>query len=225
MDSPVHAVGAPGASGLSDEELVRCVLAGETACYELVMRRHNARLYRAVRAIVRDETEVEDVMQQAYLSAFRHLSHFAGRARFSTWLTRIAVNEAFARARARRRFVSLEGSGLAFPEPVASDNPEETVSTREVARILEQALDALPELYSSVFVLRDMEGLSTAETAEVLSVKEETVKVRLHRARVLLRDRIFACAGASVAEAYSFHLSRCDRVVGRVLGRLGVSAP
>ncbi|MCI0672883.1 MAG: RNA polymerase sigma factor, partial [Myxococcaceae bacterium] len=186
-----------GAAQLSDEEVARRVCAGETALFEVLMRRYNARVYRAVRSCLRDEGAVEEVMQQAYLRAFTHLDQFSGAARLSTWLVRIAVNEALMR---RRREVRLhvvadveELSGGPDMEPVPS--PEDRAARRELASLLERAVDSLSEGYRTTFVLREVEGLSTAETAEVLGVSEDVVKTRLHRAKGQVRDALYAAAG------------------------------
>src|SRR5690349_4969181 len=157
---------------LPDEEVVRRVLQGETALFELIMRRHNQRLYRVARAILRDDAEAEDVMQQAYVNAYLHLDQFALRARFSTWLTRIATYEALARLRRRGRFQEIEDMDESGKDGAAlfaqGPNPEREAYLGELRDTLEGSVDALPEAYRSVFVLRDVEGLSTAETAECL---------------------------------------------------------
>src|SRR5882672_1922599 len=200
---------------LSDEQVVALVLEGQTALFEVLMRRHNERIYRAARAIVRDEREAEDVMQQAYVNAYAHLRQFDGRAQFSTWLTRIAVNEAIARAKRRGRYQSLdeEAPGAAefsMPTPDQHD-PERQAFTRELSTLLEAAVDTLPDGHREVFVLRDVEGLSTAETAESLGVSADVVKTRLSRARALLRRQLFERAGMAASNAFTFQRPRCDR--------------
>jgi RNA polymerase sigma-70 factor (ECF subfamily) len=205
---------------LTDEEVVERVCNGERALYELLMRRHNQRIYRAARAIVRDPAEAEDVMQDAYVRAYENLSSFAGRATFATWLTKIAVHEALARVRRRGRFVDAED----FMPTLASDapDPEQRASERELGAALEDAIDTLPDQFRAVFVLRDVEGLSTAETAECLGINEETAKTRLHRARTILRARLLSRAQELLPGTFSFGESRCDRVVAAVLSRIGV---
>jgi RNA polymerase sigma-70 factor, ECF subfamily len=209
---------------LPDEEVVRRILEGEGALFELLMRRYNQRLYRVARAIVRDEGEAEDVMQQAYVSAYTHLAQFEQRARFSTWLTRIAVHEALARRRRRERITEMdampESSGEVWT--AKGPDPEQQALTGELRRALEASVDALPESHRSVFVLRDVEGLSTAETAECLGLSEDNVKTRLSRSRAALRRELLARAGGATSDVFSFHLSRCDRVVSAVLDRLGL---
>ena len=198
---------------------------GETSLFELLIRRYNQRLYRVARSILRDELEAEDVMQHAYLSAFTHLQQFEGRARFSTWLTRIAVHEALARARRRARWKGLENmsdaslspSGLPRDERL---DPEQQAQAAELRKLLESVIDALPAIYRSAFVLREAEGLATPEVAECLEISEEAVRTRVHRARALLRRGLFERTGAKSASAFSFHLSRCDRIVAAVFARL-----
>jgi RNA polymerase sigma-70 factor (ECF subfamily) len=207
---------------LSDEEVVRRILAGETALFEIVMRRYNQRLYRMARAILRDDAEAEDVMQDAYVRAYQHLSQFAGRAKFSTWLTRIAIHEALARVRRRNRVEqfspaeSNDGDGdMNFA--ATSLNPEERTSVSELCKALEEAILSIPEQYRLVLMMRDVEQLSTLETASALQLTEQNVKVRLHRARALVRKQLFARAGEQAPSAFGFMGVRCDRVVSRVL--------
>lgn len=211
------------AQALTDEEVVDRVLHGETALFEMLVRRHNTRVYRVVRAVLGDEREVEDAMQQAYLDAYAHLGQFAGRARFSTWLTRIAANEAIGRLRRRgtrmeTSFLGDDGRGDEDGR-FASDgpSPEHRAFSSELRELLEDAIDALAPGYREVFVLREVEGLSTAEVAEALDLSEEAVKTRLHRARALMKDDLFSRTGAAAADAFQFHASRCDRVVEGVM--------
>lgn len=217
--------------GLSDEQLAERVVAGDVNLYEVLMRRYNQRLYRVARGIVTDPSEAEDVVQQSYVNAYLHLNQFGGRASFSTWLTKIAVYEALGRLRRRQRFptVTLEldeghpmdDSGtLAAPAP----DPERLALTAELRVLLESSIDALPDAYRSVFVLREIEGLSTADTAECLDISEETVKTRLHRARGMLRDALYERAGVATASVFELHLSRCDAIVAGVLARLAQSS-
>jgi RNA polymerase sigma-70 factor (ECF subfamily) len=206
---------------LSDEEIVSRVLGGERPLFELLMRRYNERIYRTVRSVLRDDAEAEDAMQQAYVDAFQHLGDFAGRARFSTWLTRIALNEALA----RRRRNHPEVAGDEAMEPVADPrrSPEQRASDGELQRILADAIDQLPEHYRTVFVLRAVQGLSIDETAESLDLNEDTVKTRLHRARHLLQSAILLRTEPQLESALPFPATRCDRVVAAVLQRLGVT--
>lgn len=216
-------------SALPDAEIVRRVRAGERALFEILMRRHNQRLYRAARAVLKDETEVEDVMQQAYINAFTHLHQFEERSQFSTWLTRITLNEAFGRRRKMRQSESMtrvpsdagEDPGefmdtITSPQP----DPERQAYAQELHRLLEAAVDTLPEAYRTVFMLRDVEGLSTSETGEGLGLGEEAVKTRLHRARAMIRRAVTAHMGEVAAGAFQFQAPRCDRVVAAVLARI-----
>lgn len=208
----------------SDEQVVERVLQGETALFEVLMRRHNQRLYRVARTILREDGEAEDVMQDAYVRAFQHLAQFEARAKFSTWLTRIAVNEALARLRRRSRYESIEpaepNGDLMQLLASSAASPEQQASSAETVALLESAILALPETYRTVLVMRDVEDMTTAETADALQISEENVKIRLHRARALLRKELYARAGASSAAAFQFHAVRCDRVVANVFARL-----
>lgn len=214
-------------SGISDEAIVERIIKGEVELFEIIMRRHNQRLYRACVAILRDDSQAEDVVQDAYVRAYQHLDQFAGRARFSTWLTRIAVHEALGRVRSRRRFEELD----AMPEDakqahVASSapNPEQEFSGRELRHLLERSVQQLPETYRLVFMLREIEESSTHEVAEILEISEESVKTRLHRARALLRKSLFRRLGAHRQETFAFPAIRCDRVVAHVFARIRPSS-
>jgi RNA polymerase sigma-70 factor, ECF subfamily len=215
-------------SGHTDEHAIQQVLAGDTAMFELLMRRYNERVYRAARSIVRDEQEAEDVMQQAYVNAFTHLRQFNGSARFSTWLTRIAINEALARVRRRGRYEAFddERSNVEpFMSHSSSENPERQAFTRELHTLLESAIDTLPNGMREVFVLREVEGLSTVEVAACLGVSEDVVKTRLSRGRAALRRILLERTGATTPEAFRFYRPRCDRVVAQVLARITSEPP
>jgi RNA polymerase sigma-70 factor, ECF subfamily len=220
---------SPPTAAPSDIEVVRRVQAGDSALFELLMRRHNQRVYRVIRAVVKEEADVEDVMQQAYINAFTHLHQFEERSQFSTWLIRIALHEAFG----RRRKMRLSESMAQIPSDVHGDrgelmetlrspnaDPERQAYAQELHRVLEAAVDTLPETYREVFMLRDIEGLSTSETGEGLGLGEEAVKTRLHRARAMIRRAVTARIGEVAAGAFRFHAPRCDRVVAAVLARI-----
>lgn len=211
-----------------DEEVIRQVLEGNTAMFELLMRRYNERVYRAARAIVRDEQEAEDVMQQAYVNAFTHLRQFTGAAQFSTWLTKIAINESLARVRRRGRYETFddERSNVeSFMSRNVPENPERRAFTGELRGLLEWAIDTLPDGMREVFVLREVEGLSTADVAESLDVSEDVVKTRLSRGRAALRRVLLERTGATAPEAFRFYRPRCDRVVARVLAQITSDRP
>jgi RNA polymerase sigma-70 factor (ECF subfamily) len=210
--------------GWTDEDVVARILQGEAELFEVIMRRHNRRLYRAALAILGDDAEAEDVMQDTYVRAYQHLDQFAGRARFSTWLTRIAVHEAFARSRRRKTVVTMEDENIA-PEPRAevrpdAHSPETELWRAEMGRVLESAILAIPEIYRTVLVLRDLEDMSTADTAAALDLSEENVKVRLHRARALVRKQLMATMGSPAPPVFEFMGERCDQMVRRVFARL-----
>lgn len=212
-------------SGISDDALVTRIRAGEIALFEEMMRRYNQRLYRVVRAIVKDEHEAEEAMQQAYIQAYQHLDQFAGRSQFSTWITRIAIHEALGRRRRRSPDQSSSpwsDEGAIAQVESSMPDPERLTYAGELRSLLERSVDALPEAYRVVFVCRDVEGLTTRETAELLEIGDEAVKTRLHRARAMLRRELFARVGTTSADAFAFHRSRCDAVVRAVLQRLAL---
>src|SRR5262245_25608472 len=224
MPAPAAAMAAWHA--LSDEDIVKRILAGEPHLFEILMRRHNERVYRAARAIVRDEREAEDVMQEAYVNAYAHLAQFDGRAKFSTWLTKIAVHEAIGRARRQGRYESLEESTLeTFMPGTSSPDPERQAFGRELGALIESAVDGLGDGYREVFMLRQVEGMSTAETAEVLGVSEDVVKTRFSRARHAIQRDLLDRTGAAASTAFTFGLAPCDRVVAAVLARLDSIQP
>ncbi len=214
MRGQLDPVLAEAVSRLTDEEVVRRVLDGETALFELIVRRHNQRLFRATRAILRYDDAAEDAMQEAYLRAFAKLDQFAGEAKFSTWLTKIAVYEALGRLRRAKPEEEL-------PDTMnTNDNPERTAYDRELQSAIEKAVDSLPPLYRSVFVMREVDDLSVAETAECLGITQESVKTRLHRARTLLRGRLEHAIGSATTNAFSYLGWRCDRMTTAVMDRI-----
>ena len=206
---------------LSDEAIVERIRTGDSRLFEIIMRRHNRRLFRAARAIVQNDDEAEDVLQDAYVRAYEHLAAFEGRARFATWLTRIAIHEALARTRKSGRYQQLDDQDE-DSRVMIHRNPEQEVSDGELKVAIEKAVDALPEGFRQVFMLRVVEGLSVDETAECLELNEETVKTRLHRARVALQKQLLEQAEAVTHQAFGFHLRRCDRIVSAVLERIGM---
>ena len=226
MDTHLSEGAAPIAA-LPDEEIVRRVRAGDSALFEILMRRHNQRVYRVVRAVLKDEADVEDVMQQAYINAFTHLHQFEDRSQFSTWLIRIALHEAFGRRRKVQRAETTTARNRSdvdddrgeFMETLTSPeaDPERRAYAQELHRVLEAAVDTLPEGYRTVFMLRDIEGLSTSETGQGLGLGDEAVKTRLHRARAMIRRAVTARIGEVAPGAFQFHAPRCDRVVSAVL--------
>jgi RNA polymerase sigma-70 factor (ECF subfamily) len=209
----------------TDEQLVVRARGGEGSAFELLMRRHNQRVYRVVRSILRDGSEVEDVIQQAYLQAFAHLDQFGGNARWSTWVCRIAINEALARVRQRGRFVSIDAANedaMADVSRGSNPDPERAAAGRELGHLVEHAIDGLPDIYRSVLILREIEGMTTEETAGVLDIEVDAVKTRLHRARAALRDAIEGRVGEQMKNTFTFGNERCDRVVAAVLAKLNL---
>jgi len=213
-------------SALSDPELVERARARDDAAIRTIVRRYNQRLFRVARAILRNDSEAEDAVQASYVSAFTHLASFRGEAQLSTWLTRIAVNEATARLRRRRPTTDLDeldgASGhsaeiIQFPLINIQPDPETEVHRQEIRALLERAIDALPDSFRTVFVLRDIEGLSIEETAAQLSLQPETVKTRLHRARRRLRVALEAELSDAFTSVFQFDGARCVNMADRVV--------
>jgi RNA polymerase sigma-70 factor (ECF subfamily) len=218
---------------LGDAELVEMARRRDAAAFRVIMRRHNRRLYRAARAVIRDDGEAEDIVQEAYSLAFTNLGKFRGDSSLATWLTRIALNEALGRLRRRRPTVELstldgehrdDAHIIQFPMMTSNCDPEHTVARREIGRLMERAIDDLPEIFRVVFVMRGIEELSVEETARLLDLPEATVKTRLHRARRLLRQALDEQLAPALAEAFPFDGIRCVRMADRVLERLGISS-
>jgi RNA polymerase sigma-70 factor, ECF subfamily len=213
----------------SEAELVERARRGEEAAFRTIMERHNQRLYRLARTVVKDDSEAEDVVQESYLRAFSALSSFRQEASLSTWLTRITINEALGRKRKQRPTIGLEhidtigresGQIIPFPNMNSDTDPERSAAQREIRRLLEQSIDALPEAFRVVFVMRDVEELSIEETAASLGIRPETVKTRLHRARRLLRKSLDDHLASTLKEAFPFAGARCARITEAVLARM-----
>ena len=211
-----------------DTELARRVAAGEPAAFETLMRRHNRALFRTARAILRDDTEAEDVLQDAYLQAYRAIGSFRGEAKLSTWLARIVANEALMRVRKRARRAELvplhpgpsEAEIGDIPDENMDDKPERSAQRVEMRRLLEAQIDSLPDDYRVVFVLRAVQEMSVEETAGALGIPQATVRTRLFRARSLLREGLAAKIDLACEEAFTFAGERCDRIVAHVLEKM-----
>ena len=217
--------------GNDDAELVRRALGRDEAAVRAIMQANNRRLYRLARGVLRNDAEAEDVVQETYVRAFTHLEQFRGDSSLSTWLSRIAMNEALGRLRRQRPSVEwstlpqgvLEAQIIQFPL-TSSEDPEKTMAQREIQHVVEHAIDELPEPFRLVFITRVIEGMNVEETAEILGLKPETVKTRLHRARNLLRENVEKKIGPVVMEAFPFAGRRCERLTDAVLKRLGYVA-
>jgi RNA polymerase sigma-70 factor (ECF subfamily) len=220
MDPILHTAPLAAAPELTDETVVRRVLGGESELFELLMRRYNQRLFRVVRGVIDDAAEAEDVLQDAWVRAFEHLASFRGEAQFSTWLARIAVHEAFARLKRGRRFVDLQPETEASLPASGLLDPERVTASVELRGVLESVVGAMPSAYRAVFLMREVEGLSTAETAACLEISEEAVKVRLHRAKARLRSDLDQRLGDTSASLFGFAGWRCDRTVAAVMARI-----
>jgi RNA polymerase sigma-70 factor (ECF subfamily) len=218
----------PNIVALSDLDLVSRAQARDADAFRAIMRMHNQKLYRLARSIVRNDSEAEDIVQETYVTAFAHLASFRGEASLATWLSRIAINEALSRIRRKRRAAEVIASESAsdaqiiqFPLAASSDDPERSMAQRQILKLVEQATDALPDAYRTVFVARVIEGLSIEETADLLGVKPQTVKTRLHRARELVRKQIDEQIGPIMLDAFPFAGRRCERLSSAVMKRLG----
>src|SRR6516162_1435483 len=215
---------APAVS--ADAELAGRALARDAGAFRAIMQKHNRRLYRIARSILRNNTEAEDAVQDAYVSAFTHLASYRGQSTLATGLSRIVMNEALGQLRRRRPTVDLaavrsEAEIIQFPLSTPSDDPERTMAQRQILQLVEQATDNLPEVFRLVFVTRVIEGMSVKETSELLGIKPETVKTRLHRARQLVRDQLDKQIGPVLMEAFPFAGHRCERMSEAVMKRLG----
>jgi RNA polymerase sigma-70 factor (ECF subfamily) len=213
---------------LTDENLVNLARARDEAAVRAITTRYNRRLFRIARSILRNDAEAEDVVQETYVRAFTGLDMFRGDAAFGTWITRIAMNEALGRLRRLRPTVEWETYGanrnqaeiIHFPASAVSNDPEKTMAQSEVRAVLEQAIDELPDAFRAVFVARIVEGMSVEETADLFGLQPATVKTRLHRARLLLREELDKQLGPALTSSFPFDGQRCDRMTESVVRRI-----
>ncbi len=213
-----------------DAELVQRIAAHDIGAFEALMRRHNGALFRVARAILKNDADAEDVLQEAYLAAHRNLAAFRGEARLSTWLTRIVINQALARLRGRKRdrvvalFDDQDASARAAAERAQADQAVESAETAamrgQMRRLLERKIDALPLAFRTVFVMREVEEMTVEESAICLGVPQATVRTRLFRARALLREALAEDMDTATGDVFGFAGARCDRIVAAVLARL-----
>lgn len=218
---------APVRAWAEDLNLVRHALERDPDAFRKIMSTYNQRLYRIARSILRNDSEAEDAVQEAYVRAFTNLASYRGEASLVTWLSRIVMNEALGRLRSRRPsvpFDAFHGQGteaeiIQFPNAAPSD-PERTMAQREILSLVEQAIDKLPEVYRIVFISRVIEGMSVEDTAELIGIRPETVKTRLHRARRLVREQLENRIGPVLMHAFPFAGRRCERMTEAVLRRL-----
>jgi RNA polymerase sigma-70 factor (ECF subfamily) len=223
IELSVPTVPAPEAipdAGIADADVVARVLAGDTALFELLMRRYNRLLFRLARGIVGDDDEARDVVQAAYVRAYYHLDQFRGPAGCKAWLARIAVNEPLGRVRRTPESVDAEEKHVLGLPDLATIEPENAASSRDLLRILQAAIDRLPEEFRRVFMLRGVEQLSIAETAELLEIKPATVKTRFHRARRMLQELLHRKLDDVARDTFPLGGQSCDAIVGTVLARI-----
>ena len=200
--------------GISDDRLIKEILEGQKRSFEPIIRKYNQRLYRIGMSILRNETEVEDAMQTAYSKAYENLAQFEQRAAFGTWLTQIRLNQSYEQKRKNRSLpTTIEETNNA----IQMKTPANILANKELSGILESAIAELPEKYRLVFIMREIEDLSVKETSEALNIEESNVKVRLNRAKGMLRNNL---SGYVKDNVYSFHLRKCDRIVDYVMGRI-----
>ena len=217
-------------AGAADAALVERARSRDEAAIRAILQANNRRLFRLARGILRNDSEAEDVVQETYVRALTHLDDFRGDSSLATWLGRIAINEALGRLRRQRPSVDvdtlapgvLEAQIIQFPLSGASEDPEKSMAQREIQHVVEHAIDELPEAFRIVFISRVIEGMNVEETAEILGLKPETVKTRLHRARTMLRDNVEKKIGPVVMDAFPFAGRRCERLTDTVLRRLGL---
>jgi RNA polymerase sigma-70 factor (ECF subfamily) len=225
-----NAAHSPDLAALDDVALVQLARQGNADSFRIIMQRNNQRLYRVARSVVQDDSEAEDVVQQAYVNAFISLGSFRGDSSLPTWLTRITRNEALERLRRRRPVVDLEvldagpasGTSRVIPFPLMSESadPERAAAQSQVRRLIERAIDDLPEIFRVVFVMRDVEEMSIEETADFLGLPPATVKTRLHRARRQLRRALDEKLASTLTGAFPFDGKRCQRTTDKVMERL-----
>ena len=218
----------PKTTDAADDDLLARARARDEAAICAIIKANNRRLYRLARGILRNDSEAEDVVQETYVRAFTHLDSFRGDSSLATWLSRIAMNEALGRLRSQRPTTewtslppgAIEAQIIQFPLSATLD-PEKTMAQREIQNVVERAIDELPEPFRLVFITRVVEGMNVEETAEILDLRPETVKTRLHRARAMLRENVERKIGPVVMEAFPFAGKRCERLTEAVLKRLG----
>jgi RNA polymerase sigma-70 factor (ECF subfamily) len=198
---------------LPDSVLVTRIVAGEKQLFEVFLRKYNTRLYRISMAIIHDDDDAEDMMQAAYIKAYENLHRFEGRSNFLTWLTRITINEGLMRLKKQKKIVSIDETIQHLP--IENRHPMKAMMNQELKEVLEKAIAELPTKYRLVFMLREIEGMSTAETIECLELSETNVKVRLNRAKEMLRERLTHYVQGE--DLYSFHLDRCSRLRNKVM--------
>jgi RNA polymerase sigma-70 factor, ECF subfamily len=226
-----HTAKRPVLAVSEDAELVKRALVRDGGAFRDIMQKHNRRLYRLARGILRNDADAEDAVQDAYVSAFTNLGGYRGESTLATWLSRIVINQALGRLRRRRATADFvapdsarsEAELIQFPLTTSQGDPERTMAQRQILELVERATDNLPAAFRLVFVTRVIEGMSVEETSELLGIKPETVKTRLHRARQLVREQLDKQIGPVLMDAFPFAGRRCERMTEAVMKRLGFS--
>lgn len=209
---------------LKESEIIKRILGGEKELYEILVRRNNQKLYRVIRSYLNDEMEIEDTMQNSYLKAYANLHQFRSAASFSTWLTRIGINDALARVKQKGNLLRFneesyldDNTILQMPDKTEL-NPQEKMIKSESKQLLENAIDQLDTKYRTVYVLKEVEEMSHGEIAAVLDLTVANVKVRLHRAKEMLREKLYELSIDK--NVFEFGFSKCDRVTENVMNRI-----
>jgi RNA polymerase sigma-70 factor, ECF subfamily len=203
----------------TDSDLIDKIIQGDKRLYEGIIRKYNQRLYRIARSFIKDEDEIEDVMQETYIKAYQHLKQFEGKSQFSTWITRILINQANHSLNKEKRVknhIVTSSEDIPDIKPSSEPTPDQNLMNDEMKKYLEQAIDELPDSLRSVYIMREVEGLSVNETSEALSISIENVKTRLHRAKSTLKDSLFEKAKGEI-DLFHFKMDRCDRIALAVM--------
>ncbi len=206
----------PPFSKLEDSEVIQKVLEGEKGLYEILMRRNNQRLYRVLKGYLTDYSEIVDTMQDTYLTAYEKLEQFKRKSQFSTWLIRIGINKALKRIHHSKKVISL--NEISNSDLETTQNPEYRFIQKETKQVLEASIETLDEKYRSVYVMKELEGMSIAEISECTNLSESNIKVRIHRAKSMIKDKLYRLA--STKDLFEFGSKKCDQLVENVLSEL-----
>lgn len=210
---------------IKEKEVIKRILSGEKELYEILVRRNNQKLYRIIRGYLKEESEIEDVMQETYIKAYTKLYQFKLEATFSTWLIRIGINESLARLKQKGKMIHLNEQSDSFksnsireiPDNKQS-NPQDKMMQKEAKQILENAIDSLDIKYKTVYIMREVEEMNMNEIAEALDISVSNVKVRLHRSKEMLKEKLYEITHEK--DIFEFGFSRCDRITDKVMNAI-----